>query len=104
MNPTVLNKKSSVLDKIPSSDQCDFGELCINYAAGDGKSFFATKKSDNTIATFHEDAYWESKIAELTGNTVSYSLEINENGIVNCIKNGTDNGFQISNEGVVSLG
>ena len=54
----VLHKRSSVLDKKPTAEQLEVGEISVNYAEGDGSSFLAIKKSDDTIATFHEDDYF----------------------------------------------
>ena len=63
MAQKVYLKKSSVVDKTPSANGLDFGELAINYASGTGKSFLATKKYNGTIAKFHEDAYNEATFA-----------------------------------------
>lgn len=54
----VLHKRSSVLDKKPTAEQLEVGEISVNYAEGVGSSFLAIKKSDDTIATFHEDDYF----------------------------------------------
>ena len=54
----VLHKRSSVLDKKPTAEQLEVGEISVNYAEGNGSSFLAIKKSDDTIATFHEDDYF----------------------------------------------
>ena len=63
MSQKVYLKKSAVVDKTPAASTVEFGELAINYASGSGKSFLATKKYDNTMAKFHEDAYNEAKFA-----------------------------------------
>ena len=63
MAQKVLLKKSSVVNKVPSANKLDFGELAINYASGVGQSFLATKKYDGTVAQFHEDAYNDNKFA-----------------------------------------
>ena len=65
----VLHKRSSVLDKKPTAEQLEVGEISVNYAEGDGSSFLAIKKSDDTIATFHEDDYLEPRVETLE-NTV----------------------------------
>lgn len=48
--------KSSVVNKSPELSAMTYGELYINYAAGTGNSFLATKKADDTIAKFPESA------------------------------------------------
>ena len=58
MAQRVLHKRSSVLDKKPTAEQLEVGEISVNYAEGVGSSFLAIKKSDDTIATFHEDDYF----------------------------------------------
>ena len=63
MAQKVYLKKSAVVDKTPSASNLEFGELAINYASGNGKSFLAHKKYDGTIAKYHEDTYFESQYA-----------------------------------------
>lgn len=46
------------MDKKPTAEQLEVGEISVNYAEGVGSSFLAIKKSDDTIATFHEDDYF----------------------------------------------
>ena len=60
----VLHKRSSVLDKKPTAEQLEVGEISVNYAEGDGSPFLAIKKSDDTIATFHEDDYFVNIIED----------------------------------------
>lgn len=48
--------KSSVVNKSPELSAMTYGELYINYAAGTGNAFLATKKADDTIAKFPESA------------------------------------------------
>ena len=60
----VLHKRSSVLDKKPTAEQLEVGEISVNYAEGNGSSFLAIKKSDDTIATFHEDDYFVNIIED----------------------------------------
>ena len=64
MAQKIYLKKSSVQDKVPAAASLEFGELAINYASGTGKAFLATEKYDNTVATFHEDAYNEATFAD----------------------------------------
>ena len=61
MAQKVYLKKSAVVDKAPQATNFEFGELAINYASGNGKSFLAAKKYDGTIAKFHEDDYLVTK-------------------------------------------
>lgn len=72
MAQKILLKKSNVVDKLPTS--AEFGEVFVNYASGNGKSFLSTKKNDGTIATFHEDAYFSTlsgNVATLSGSVVN---------------------------------
>lgn len=85
----ILHKRSPVLDKKPNAEQIGVGEICINYASGDGSSFLAIKKEDNSIATFHEDVYFmnnindiNSKITEIE-NTLSGVSAILEDVLYN---------------------
>ena len=89
----VLHKRSSVLDKKPTAEQLEVGEISVNYAEGDGSSFLSIKKSDDTIATFHEDDYFvniiddningiNSKITEIE-NTLSGISAILEDVLYN---------------------
>ena len=64
MAQKVLHKRSSVLDKKPTAEQLEVGEISVNYAEGDGSSFLSIKKSDDTIATFHEDDYFVNIIED----------------------------------------
>ena len=52
------------MDKKPTAEQLEVGEISVNYAEGDGSSFLAIKKSDDTIATFHEDDYFVNIIED----------------------------------------
>lgn len=77
MAQQILHKRSPVLDKKPTAEQIGVGEICINYASGDGCSFLTFKKEDDSIATLHEDDYFmniindiNSKITEIE-NTLS---------------------------------
>ena len=76
----VLHKRSSVLDKKPTAEQLEVGEISVNYAEGNGSSFITIKKSDDTIATFHEDDYFvdlEPRVETLenTGGDISSILK-----------------------------
>ena len=77
MAQQILHKRSPVLDKKPTAEQIGVGEICVNYASGDGCSFLTFKKEDDSIATLHEDDYFmniindiNSKITEIE-NTLS---------------------------------
>ena len=72
----VLHKRSSVLDKKPTAEQLEVGEISVNYAEGDGSSFLAIKKSDDTIATFHEDDYFMNIINDNINGINSKITEI----------------------------
>ena len=72
----VLHKRSSVLDKKPTAEQLEVGEISVNYAEGDGSSFLAVKKSDDTIATFHEDDYFVNIIENTVGDISSILKDV----------------------------
>lgn len=72
----VLHKRSSVLDKKPTAEQLEVGEISVNYAEGDGSSFLAIKKSDDTIATFHEDDYFVNIIENTVGDISSILKDV----------------------------
>ena len=58
-------KRSKEIGKIPSVDKLDYGEIAINYSSGEGNAFFSTKKADNTIAMFSDNAHWDKKINKI---------------------------------------
>ena len=72
----VLHKRSSVLDKKPTAEQLEVGEISVNYAEGVGSSFLAIKKSDDTIATFHEDDYFVNIIENTVGDISSILKDV----------------------------
>ena len=43
----IIHKHSSVADKLPRTDELDYGEIAINYASG--KEFISLKNADNKI-------------------------------------------------------
>ena len=57
MSQIVKHRKSNILDKVPNQSGMTYGEIFVNYASGNGKSFLATKKTDNTVAQFMEKSY-----------------------------------------------
>ena len=60
----IVLKKSSVVGKVPTTSDIDYGELALNYA--DGKLYY--KKSDNTIDTFLS-ASGTAGVTSVDGNT-----------------------------------
>ena len=54
-------KRSKEINKIPSAGDLEYGEVAINYSAGEGNALLLTKKADNTIAMFSENAHWDKK-------------------------------------------
>lgn len=46
----------------------------------------------------------KSRIDALDNSSASYELVLNDDGSVQCIKNGTDEGFVLNSDGSVSLG
>lgn len=67
MAKQILHKRSSILDKKPTAEQIGVGEICVNYASGNGSSFLTIKKIDNSIATFHEDDYFVGALNDING-------------------------------------
>ena len=63
MAKEILLKRSSVEGKEPAVSGMSYGELFINYASGEGKSFLTTKKADDTIAKFMEKSYNDAHYA-----------------------------------------
>ena len=60
----VRHRKSAIPGKIPSYSGMTFGEIFVNYASGNGKSFLATLKNDNkSVAQFMEKSYNDSVYA-----------------------------------------
>ena len=87
MAQKVYLKKSSVIDKTPATNNMDFGELGINYASGNGKSFLLTKKYDGSYAKFHEDSYNAATFAT-KGEVSNISSTLNSlTGTVQTISN-----------------
>ena len=43
----IIHKHSSVVDKLPRTDELDYGEIAVNYASG--KEFISLKNADNKI-------------------------------------------------------
>ena len=72
----ILHKRSPVLGKKPNAEQIGVGEICVNYASGDGSSFLAIKKEDDSIATFHEDDYFINIINDNINDINSKITEI----------------------------
>lgn len=46
----VLHKRSNVSGKVPESNSLEYGELAVNYAAGNENLY--TKNSNNTVVSF----------------------------------------------------
>ena len=63
---TVCHKRSSVITdgipKQPTTDQIDYGEIAINYAAN-GETLYI-KNSENAIAKFKDDKYYQKQLSE----------------------------------------
>ena len=76
MAQQILHKRSPVLDKKPTAEQIGVGEICINYASGDGCSFLTFKKEDDSIATLHEDDYFMNIINDNINDINSKITEI----------------------------
>lgn len=65
---TVCHKRSSVITegvpKQPTTDQIDYGEIAINYAAN-GETLYI-KNSENAIAEFKDNKYYQKQLSEYT--------------------------------------
>ena len=61
---TVCHKRSSVITegvpKQPTTDQIDYGEIAINYAAN-GETLYI-KNSENAIAEFKDNKYYQKQL------------------------------------------
>ena len=44
----IINKRSSVLNKVPSTDTLDYGEIAINYAES-GETIFIKNSNDEIV-------------------------------------------------------
>ena len=70
---TVCHKRSSVITegvpKQPTTDQIDYGEIAINYAAN-GETLYI-KNSENAIAKFKDDKYYQKQLSEKQDKLVS---------------------------------
>ena len=76
---TVCHKRSSVITdgipKQPTTDQIDYGEIAINYAAN-GETLYI-KNSENAIAKFKDDKYYQKQLSELaTKNELAQKQDI----------------------------
>ena len=64
---TVCHKRSSVITegvpKQPTTDQIDYGEIAINYAAS-GETLYI-KNSENAIAKFKDDKYYQKQLSDI---------------------------------------
>ena len=68
MSNKVLLKKSSVVDKVPTASDLDYGELALNYA--DGKLYYKT--STNLISSF-SSASFAGVSSLIAGNAINLS-------------------------------
>ena len=59
----IKHRKSAVPNKVPAVSGMTFGEIFVNYASGDGKSFLATLKNDESVAQFMEKGYNDTAYA-----------------------------------------
>ena len=70
---TVCHKRSSVITegvpKQPTTDQIDYGEIAINYAAS-GETLYI-KNSENAIAKFKDDKYYQKQLSDKQDKLVS---------------------------------
>ena len=62
----IIHKKSSVVARVPSAGDLDYGELALNYA--DGKLYY--KNSSNAVKAFIDSAQNVSLITNTIINTV----------------------------------
>ena len=64
---TVCHKRSSVITegvpKQPTTDQIDYGEIAINYAAN-GETLYI-KNSENAIAEFKDNKYYQKQLSDI---------------------------------------
>lgn len=77
MSNTLLLKRSSTPNSIPSSGSLEFGELALNYA--DGNLFY--KNAANTVTVIASNQF-VSVLGNITGNNISATTAISATGNV----------------------
>ena len=92
MNKTsgVCHKRSSVITdgipKQPAAGQIDYGEIAINYAAN-GETLYI-KNSENAIAEFKDDKYYQKQLSEKADKSYVDGLVGDINNVLESIING----------------
>ena len=92
MNKTdaVCHKRSSVITdgipKQPTAGQIDYGEIAINYAAN-GETLYI-KNSENAIAEFKDDKYYQKQLSEKANKSYVDGLVGDINNVLESIING----------------
>ena len=92
MSIRLLHKKSSTPKKTPTSDQLEYGELAINYAAS--AETFSIKNSENEVVTF--PMYKIEKMSEDL-SVLSGSVSANATSITNEVTRATQSEKVIQN-------
>ena len=87
---TVCHKRSSVITdgipKQPTAGQIDYGEIAINYAAN-GETLYI-KNSENAIAKFKDDKYYQKQLSEKADKSYVDGLVGDINNVLESIING----------------
>ena len=86
----VCHKRSSVITegipKQPTTDQIDYGEIAINYAAS-GETLYI-KNSENAIVEFKDDKYYQKQLSEKADKSYVDGLVGDINNVLESIING----------------
>lgn len=89
----VILKKSSVVARIPTVDDIEYGELALNYA--DGKLYY--KKSDNTIDSFN------AGIGGAGGAADAFKTVVVGNGQSNIVADSAIDTLTINSGGLIAI-
>ena len=96
----ILHKRTSVYTE-PTIITLERGEIGMTTDNTNPRLYIS--KNDDTVAEFVDKSYIDKKIADISSSTASYKLQMDENGVLSCVKNGNVEGFTISSDGVLSL-
>ena len=68
MSKHIIHIRSSVPNKLPTSEQMVFGEIAVNYSAGNEK--LAIRNTEDRIVTFPTQEYVDGQFGNLSGNVI----------------------------------
>ena len=96
----ILHKRTSAYTE-PTIITLERGEIGMTTDNTNPRLYIS--KNDDSVAEFVDKSYIDKKIADISSSTTSYKLQMDENGVLSCVKNGNGEGFTISSDGVLSL-